>query len=93
MSDLEVYSGEVDWFNVEYGYGFITWKKEGVSQTDMFAHFSDVVLEGFKLLKAGQRVTFTIGSNNEGRPKATEIRIISTPGEDLSSMKIHIKER
>jgi len=82
MSDLEVYSGEVVWFHVEYGYGFIAWEKDGVSQPDMFAHFSDVLLEGFKLLKAGQRVSFTIGTNNEGRPKATDIRIVSTPGGD-----------
>ncbi|KKN18077.1 hypothetical protein LCGC14_0959360 [marine sediment metagenome] len=76
MSDLEVYSGEVVWFHVEYGYGFITWQKDGVDQPDMFAHFSDIVLEGFKLLKAGQQVTFSLGTNNEGRPKATDIRIV-----------------
>jgi CspA family cold shock protein len=76
MSNLEVYGGEVIWFHVEYGYGFIAWEKDGVHQPDMFAHFSDVVLEGFKLLKAGQQVTFTIGTNNEGKPKATDIRVI-----------------
>lgn len=79
MSDLKVYSGEVVWFHAEYGYGFIAWSKDGVKQQDMFAHFSDVVIEGFKLLKAGQFVEFTIGTNNEGKPKATEIIILNNP--------------
>lgn len=80
MSDsaaVAVYSGEVVWFHVEYGYGFIAWSKNGIKQKDMFAHFSDVAIEGFKLLKAGQQVEFAIGTNNEGLPKATEIVIIS----------------
>ena len=76
MTDLKVYSGEVIWFHVEFGYGFIAWQKDGIAQPDMFAHFSDIELEGFKLLKAGQQVSFTIGKNNEGKPKAVDIRII-----------------
>ena len=76
MNEEKVYNGEVIWFHVEYGYGFIAWEKEGVKQPDMFAHFSDIALDGFKLLKTGQRVTFTIGQNNEGKPKATDIKIV-----------------
>ena len=76
MSDLEVYDGEVIWFLSERGFGFISWRKDGIIQTDMFAHFSDIIFEGYKLLKAKQQVTFTIGKNNDGRPKATDIRIV-----------------
>jgi len=72
----KVYTGEVIWFNVEWGYGFLSWEKDGVKQSDMFAHFSDIVLEGFKLLKSGQKVTFTIGQNNDGKPKATDIKVL-----------------
>lgn len=76
MSDLKVYNGEVVWFGAGFGYGFIAWEKDGVKQPDMFAHFSDIESNGFKLLKTGQLVTFTIGINNAGKPKATEIKVV-----------------
>lgn len=74
--ELEIFSGVVDWFNVERGYGFITWEKGGVKQTDMFCHFSDILVSGFKLLKEGQKVSFSIGVNNAGDPKATNVKVI-----------------
>lgn len=74
MSDT--FEGIVCWFNAEFGYGFVSWEKDGVKQPDMFAHFSDICAEGFRQLKAGQKVRFTIGKNNEGRPKATDIEVI-----------------
>jgi len=76
MSNEEVYTGEVVWFHIERGYGFISWEKEGVKQDDMFCHFSDINLEGFKLLKGGQKVSFSVGANNDGAPKAVHVEII-----------------
>lgn len=76
MSEEEVYSGEVIWFNTKVNFGFIAWEKNGQKQTDMFCHYSDIQMPGFKLLKAGQKVTFTIGTNHEGRPKATNVTIV-----------------
>tara|TARA_Y100000310_G_C20583436_1_gene764152 strand:+ start:88 stop:357 length:270 start_codon:yes stop_codon:yes gene_type:complete len=72
----ESFTGEVVWFHIERGYGFIAWEKEGVKQKDMFCHFSDIDLEGFKLLKGGQKVSFSIGANNDGEPKAIDVKII-----------------
>jgi len=77
MSNEEVYTGEVVWFHIERGYGFISWEKEGVKQDDMFCHFSDINLEGFKLLKGGQKVSFSVGANNDGLPKAVHVEIIN----------------
>ena len=76
MSEQEVYTGEVIWFHIERGYGFISWEIDGQKQDDMFIHYSDIELDGFKLLKAGQMVSFTVGENNDGRPKAINVAIV-----------------
>ena len=80
MNDLEsevvVYTGEVIWFRTDWGFGYILWEKDGKVQTDMFVHFSDIEMDGYKFLKGGQRVSFSIGKNNAGRPKATCVKVI-----------------
>ncbi|MDX1589193.1 MAG: cold shock domain-containing protein [Oleiphilaceae bacterium] len=47
--------GKVKWFNNAKGYGFII--EDGDSE-DLFAHFSAIQMEGYKTLKAGERVSF-----------------------------------
>jgi CspA family cold shock protein len=76
QEEADVFIGEVIFFIVERGFGFISWKKDGVPQTDMFCHFSDIELDGFKLLKAEQKVSFSVGVNNSGQPKAINVKII-----------------
>ncbi len=73
MSD-EKYFGEVIWF--KGGHGFIYWEKDGVKQKDMFVHYSDIVCEGFKILYKNQKVSFAIGKNNDGMPKAINVVVI-----------------
>jgi CspA family cold shock protein len=48
-------SGKVKWFNNAKGFGFII--EDGQTE-DLFAHFSSIQMEGYKTLKAGQKVTF-----------------------------------
>jgi CspA family cold shock protein len=76
MTDKEKFVGEVVWFDPKKGYGFISWEKDGVKQPDMFVHFSDVICEGFKTLLKEQKVSFNLGSNKHGSPKATEVTIL-----------------
>ncbi len=64
------YEGKVCWFN--NGFGFISREKE----RDIFVHFSDINCEGFKTLKKGQKVSFTIGKNNKGVDKATDVTVV-----------------
>lgn len=45
----------------------------------MFVHWSDVSSEGFKTLKKGQKVTYTLGTNHSGRPKAVEVEVVDEP--------------
>lgn len=74
MSDK--FFGEVLWFDPKRGYGFVGWEKDGVQQKDLFVHFSDVSCEGFKTLYKSQKVTFGLGTNKHGDPKATEVVVL-----------------
>lgn len=57
--------GTVKWFNAEKGYGFIANDEGG---DDVFVHFSAIVMEGYKRLKEGQKVSF----ETEADPKNPE---------------------
>lgn len=70
----EEFIGEVIWFN--HGYGFIAWEKEGVKQKDLFVHFSDIIFEGYKTLHKEQKVSFSLGMNIRGIPKAIEVTVL-----------------
>ncbi len=62
--DREV--GIVKWFDEKKGYGFIARKSGG----DVFVHYSDISGEGFRTLKEGQNVEFTIKQNRKGEAAA-----------------------
>lgn len=68
----ERFEGEVIWFDNKSGYGFIARDNE----KDLFVHFSDINCEGFKTVKKGQKVSFTLGVNNKGAPKATDVTVV-----------------
>jgi CspA family cold shock protein len=75
MNMEKQFTGKVIWFNPKNGYGFIEWSDDGVKQKDMFVHFSDIVCEGFKTLTKDQQVTFKLGKNHSGNPKAVEVTV------------------
>lgn len=56
-------SGKVKWFNNAKGYGFIL--ADGRDE-DLFAHYSAIVMDGYKTLKAGQPVSFDIIQGPKG---------------------------
>jgi len=56
-------TGIVKWFNSAKGYGFIKPTEGG---QDVFAHFSAIVMDGYKSLKAGQAVFFDIHHGDKG---------------------------
>jgi len=72
---MKEYLGTVIWFQNQFG--FISWSIDGVPQKDMFLHFSNIECEGFKTVKKDQKITFEIGTNNSGQPKAINVKIIS----------------
>ena len=57
-------TGTVKWFNDSKGYGFITPDDGG---EDLFAHFSQIQMSGFKTLKEGQKVQFEVAQGSKGQ--------------------------
>ncbi|EIT71806.1 MULTISPECIES: cold-shock protein [Hydrocarboniphaga] len=63
-------TGTVKWFNDAKGFGFITPANGG---EDLFAHFKEIVGDGFKSLAEGQRVEYVEARGPKGM-QATKIR-------------------
>ncbi|MGN1394441.1 MAG: cold shock domain-containing protein [Succinivibrionaceae bacterium] len=55
--------GSVKWFNNAKGFGFIRPSEGG---EDIFVHFSNISMDGYKTLKSGQLVSFEIERGNKG---------------------------
>jgi CspA family cold shock protein len=56
-------TGTVKWFNNQKGYGFIC---STTDNNEIFAHFTSIVMEGYRSLKAGQQVDFDISEGPKG---------------------------
>ena len=54
--------GKVKWFNADKGYGFIE-REDG---DDLFVHFSEITMDGYKTLVQGQRVEFEVTQGDKG---------------------------
>lgn len=61
--------GVVKWFNPEKGYGFIS-QNDG---EDLFVHFSEIKMDGFKTLDEGQRVSFEATTGQNGKLQASNV--------------------
>lgn len=62
-------TGTVKWFNEAKGFGFI----EQDNGPDVFAHFRNIVGDGFKTLAEGQKVEFIVTDGQKG-PQAENIK-------------------
>lgn len=66
--------GTVKWFNNQKGYGFLK-SEDG---KDVFLHYSNIVMEGFKELEENDVVNFELGAGNDGREQAVNVTPIVT---------------
>ena len=66
-------SGIVKFFSDTKGFGFITPDAGG---KDLFAHHSEIQMDGYKSLKENQRVEFEVREGPKG-PAASGIRVVS----------------
>jgi len=64
--------GTVKWFNAEKGFGFIT--LEGGQ--DVFVHYSNIDMAGYRVLEEGQAVELTVGTGQKG-PQAEGVRLLA----------------
>jgi CspA family cold shock protein len=60
--------GQVKWFNISKGFGFIT-KDDG---EEIFVHFRSIRGEGRRGLRDGQRVSFVVAQSDKG-PQAEDV--------------------
>jgi CspA family cold shock protein len=67
-----MHTGTVKTFNKEKGYGFITPDGGG---KDVFVYHSDIMMEGYKELKEGQRVSYVPTQGAKGQ-QATNVQIL-----------------
>ena len=70
--------GRVNWFNNEKGYGFI----EIEGKEDIFIHYTNININGYKTLKENQLVEFDLIKTNKGY-QATNIQ----PHNELQTIK------
>ena len=66
MSERE--TGTVKWFNSTKGFGFI----ERENEKDVFVHYSEINIEGYRSLDEGQKVEFTLVEGEKG-PQAQNV--------------------
>ena len=63
--------GTVKFFNAGRGYGFI---RRMAKDDELFVHFSNIAVEGFKTLPEGADVTFRVGDGRKG-PEAFDVAL------------------
>ena len=61
--------GTVKWFNADKGYGFIS-REDG---DDLFVHFYEIKMDGFKTLDEGDKVSFEVTTGQNGKLQASNV--------------------
>lgn len=72
-------TGKVKWFNNKKGYGFIEHNEDGKDE-DVFVHYRQIQVEGFRTLREGQTVEYEVNRGPKGL-QAAEVKVL---GEILS---------
>lgn len=63
--------GKIKWFSNSKGYGFIG-REDG---PDVFVHYSGIVVDGYRTLQEGDRVSFEIVQGAKGPQAARVVKI------------------
>ena len=67
-------TGFVKWFDAKKGFGFIS----VADRDDVFVHFSNIDMDGFRKLDMGDEVEFELKESNEGKgPEALKVKVVS----------------
>lgn len=75
--------GRVKGFDCVKGWGFI---ESNAASEDVFVHYSDIAMNGYKKLRAGDYVLFSIAETDKGFAARGVITL--TPDEAFSFLKI-----
>ena len=78
--EKEVYTGKVVWFSKQTGIGFIAPDDPNCNAgKDVFCHFTNLQMEGFKFVNQDDIVSFTLGENKKGIEARTVVVIKAAP--------------
>lgn len=70
-------TGTVKWFSNQLGYGFIAPEKGG---SDIFVHYQNIQMQGYKTLREGQCVEFEVGTIDKGgKTRSNALEVIVLP--------------
>jgi len=70
--------GVVKWFNNNKGFGFIN--QDGVDE-DIFVHFSSIDMKGYKTLREGEKVSYSLIKGDDGKLQAEDVKVVGIPEE------------
>lgn len=78
---MATYKGHVKWFNPAKGFGFLVPESPLPGQKevkDVFVHYTNIDMNGFKTLNEGQEVSFDISDGTatkdiKGKPQAVKV--------------------
>ena len=77
----ERHRGTVKWFDSAKGYGFIASDTALPNKQDVFVHFTGISARGYRSLKEGQEVEFTVEDGLKGK-QAGSVVILGHVDED-----------
>jgi len=63
--------GKVKWFNDAKGFGFI----EQPGSADIFVHYTQIAMDGFKTLPEGAEVEFEVRQGEKGLSATNVVRV------------------
>ncbi len=82
--------GKVKFFDKKKGWGFVI-DSEG---QDHFVHYSNIVMDGFRLLNEDDIVNFELGTGKDGREQAVNVKpflIMKMIKDSLKEENLHVQ--
>lgn len=78
--------GTVKWFNTQKGYGFVT----GEDGAEYFAHHTQIRMDGFRTLDAGDVVEFDVRSEEKGLAAVYIVPVLTLSMMKKNAAKEHL---
>lgn len=82
----ETMRGTVKWFNTQKGYGFVT----GEDGAEYFAHHTQIRMDGFRTLDAGDVVEFDVRSEEKGLAAVYIVPVLTLSMMKKNAAKEHL---
>ncbi len=79
MTETSTETGRVKWFSSKKGYGFIIRNPEAAEeeQEEIFVHWKQIEMDGFKTLLPGLKVQFEVGpGQKDDTVEAKNVKIV-----------------